>query len=187
MLRFATVALLLALSGCAALVPRTAAPPIPMVTVPAWSWQGRISVKTDEESLSGQLQWQHQPDGDTLMLASPLGQGVAKIVRDPAGVMLELPGEPPRQAPTVEALTEDALGYVLPVAGLVYWVQASGDPASHYDVTHDDLGRPAQISQDGWTIEYLQYFSDNPGQPRRIKLLREGLEIRLVTDTWQPE
>jgi outer membrane lipoprotein LolB len=187
MLRVAAVGLLLGLTACAAVAPRSVTPPVPMVIAPAWSLQGRISVKTGEESLSGQLQWQHQRDGDTLMLASPLGQGVAKIVRDGAGVVLERPGEPARQAPTVEALTEDALGYALPVAGLVYWVQANADPASHYDITRDDQGRPARISQDGWTIEYLQYFSDNPGQPRKMKLLRDDLEIRLVIDTWQPQ
>jgi outer membrane lipoprotein LolB len=187
MLRVAAVGLLLALTGCAAVAPRSVAPPAPMVMVPAWSLQGRISVKTGEESLSGQLQWQHQRDVDILMLASPLGQGVAKIVRDANGVVLEIPGEPARQAPTVEALTEDAMGYALPVAGLVYWVQANADPASRHDITRDDQGRPARISQDGWTIEYLQYFSDNPSQPRKMKLLREDLEIRLVTDTWQPE
>jgi outer membrane lipoprotein LolB len=84
-------------------------------------------------------------------------------------------------------LTEDALGYALPVAGLVYWVQANPDPASHHDISRDDKGRPARISQDGWTIEYMQYFSDNPGQPRKMRLLREDLEIRLVIDSWQPE
>jgi outer membrane lipoprotein LolB len=187
MLRLAAVALLLALTGCAAVAPRSVAPPVEMAIAPAWSLQGRISVRTGEESLSGQLQWRHQLDADTLMLASPLGQGVAKIARDAAGVVLELPGEPARQAQTVEALTEDALGYALPVAGLVYWVQANADPASHHDITRDDQGRPARISQDGWTIEYLQYFSDNPRQPRKMRLLRDDLEIRLVTDTWQPE
>lgn len=187
MWRVAAVGLLLGLTGCAAVAPRSVAPPAPMVVAPAWSLQGRISVRTGEENLSGQLQWHHQRDADTLMLASPLGQGVAKIVRDAAGVVLELPGEPARQAPTVEALTEDALGYALPVAGLIYWVQANADPASHHDITRDDQGRPARISQDGWTIEYLQFFADNPGQPRKMKLSRGDLEIRLVTDSWQPE
>jgi outer membrane lipoprotein LolB len=186
MLRLAAAALLLALAGCAAVEPR----PLPAAAIalaPAWSWQGRISVKAGEQALSGQLQWQHRPEADTLMFASPLGQGVAKIVRDAAGVVLEVPGEAPRQAPDVEALTVEALGYALPVAGLVYWVQANADPASPFEAAHDDQGRPARISQDGWSIDYLQYFADAPHRPRRIRLSREDLEIRLVTDVWQPE
>jgi outer membrane lipoprotein LolB len=112
---------------------------------------------------------------------------VARIVRDATGVVLQLPDEAPRQAPTVEALTLEALGYPLPVAGLAYWVQASPDPASAFELSTDERGRPARISQEGWTIEYLQYFAENPQRPRRISLSREDLEIRLVNDSWQPE
>ena len=187
MRRFVAAVLSLELTACAATVPRPQAPPIPVVIASAWSWQGRISVKSGEEAFSGQLQWQHDPAGDTLMLASPLGQGVAKIVRNSSGVVLDLPGEAPRQAPTVEALTADALGYVLPAAGLAYWVQAQADPDSPFEAIRDDLGRPARISQEGWSIEYLQYQADNPNQPRRLILTRDGLEIRLVTDSWQTE
>lgn len=184
--RLAAAAILLTLAGCAGIEPASVAP-VPMELTPAWSWHGRISVKAGEQAMSGQLQWQHQAAGDVLMFASPLGQGVARIVRDGSGVVLELPDEPPRQAASVEALTAETLGYALPVAGLTYWVQGSADPARSFEMSHDQRGMPLRISQDGWTIRYLQFFPDGPNRPRRMTLSRDDLEIRLVTDTWLPE
>ena len=187
MARPALLALLLTLAGCASIEPTTVTPAPPLELASAWSLQGRISVKAGDEALSGQLQWRHQGQQDVLMLASPLGQGLARIERSPAGVVLELPDEAPRRAPTVEVLTADALGYALPVGGLVYWIQGRADPAAPFELSLDDFGRPAHISQDGWSIRYVKYFDDRSYQPRRITLSRDDLEIRLAIDDWRPE
>lgn len=188
----AGVALLaLVLGGCAA-VPsaptvetgvRTTAPPLSA----NWTLQGRIAVQSGEQSLSGQILWQHRAETDDVLMTSPLGQGVARIVRDAEGVALEMPNQPTRRAPDAESLTREALGYALPVAGLVWWVQARPDPASAFEATTDAAGRLDQLRQDGWVITYLQYAADAPARPRRLVVTREGLEIRLVADSWQTE
>jgi outer membrane lipoprotein LolB len=49
----------------------------------------------------------------------------------------------------------------------------------------DDAGCLAQLNQHGWVIDYLQYAAD--GRPRRLAVAREGLQIRLVADSWQAE
>jgi outer membrane lipoprotein LolB len=36
-------------------------------------------------------------------------------------------------------------------------------------------------------IDYLQYAADVPARPRKLVVVREGLEIRLVADSWQAE
>jgi len=109
---------------------------------------------------------------------------VARIERRPGGVTLEMPGEAPRAAPDAETLTHDALGYALPVAGLVWWVQALPDPARPFEASRDASGRLERLKQDGWTIDYLQYVE---ARPRKLTLHRDGLEIRLVADAWQAE
>ena len=79
------------------------------------------------------------------------------------------------------------LGYGLPVSGLVWWVQARPAPDRAFEATHDASGRIAQLKQDGWVIDYLQYADDAPARPRKLSVARDGLEIRLVADTWKGE
>jgi outer membrane lipoprotein LolB len=179
-----TALLALALAGCASVPPSP--PAIAVTPVPAnWILQARIGILNGEQSVSGQIRWQHRVDGDDLMVISPLGQGVARIVRDAQGVALEVPNQPTRWARDADSLTQEALGYALPVAGLAWWVQALPDPARPFEAARDAAGRLARLKQDGWTINYLQYTAD--ARPRKLVVTREALEIRLVADSWQAE
>lgn len=187
--RFAiALAGVLAVAGCAT----TPTPPTKPVDTRAplpdtWSMQGRLGVKTAEQSLSGNMRWAHRHDGDDLLLTTLLGQGVARIVRDSAGVTLEVPNRPPRRAADAETLTRSVLGYGIPVSGLTWWVQARPAPGSPFEATRDSYNRFEQIRQDGWTISYLRYADDAPERPQKLALTRDGLEIRLVVDSWQRE
>ena len=186
MRRAAALGLALTLGACAS------TPPAPRVEgggqVPAnWTLQGRIGIQTDEQNLSGQIHWQHRAETDELLMTSPLGQGVARIVRNADGVTLEMPNRPTRRASDAETLTREALGYGLPVSGLVWWVQARPDPERTFQSTHDAVGRLAQLKQDGWVIDYVQYAADMPARPRKLVVTRTGLEIRLVADSWEAE
>ena len=82
--------------GLAVLLTACATPRAPVQTPPVsglgqntpWVLQGRIAIKAGENSQSGQLQWQHRQDQDTLMVLTTLGIGVARFVRDASGVSL---------------------------------------------------------------------------------------------------
>ena len=137
--------------------------------------------------MSGQIHWQHRPETDEVLMTSPLGQGVARIVRDAEGVALEVPNQPTRHAPDADTLTREALGYGLPVAGLTWWVQARPDPATPSKPPATPPAVLAQLRQNGWVIDYLQYAADMPARPRKLVVTREGLQIRLVADSWQVE
>ena len=177
--------LALALGGCATTVPVPLAP-VSVQLSANWTLQGRIGIQTDAQSLSGTLHWQHREQSDELLLTSPLGQGVARIVINAEGAELDMPNQPARYAADAESLTSAALGYSLPVAGLVWWVQAQPAPGRTFDATRDAAGRLAQLKQDGWVIDY-QYAADAPARPRRLVVVRDGLEIRLVADSWSVE
>jgi outer membrane lipoprotein LolB len=184
---FAAAALLaLALAGCAA-VPPVSRDAIEAPLSANWTLQGRISIQTDDQSLSGNIHWQHHAGTDDLLMTSPLGQGVARVVRTAEGVTLEVPNQPARHAADAESLTREALGYALPVSGLAWWIQARPAPDRAFEATRDTAGRITQLKQDGWVIDYLQYAVDSPARPRKLVVERAGLEIRLVADSWLAE
>lgn len=170
---------LLALQGCASVPPQ--GPPATEV-LEAFTLQGRVSVRYGEESMSGQLSWRAGAASDEVLLSSPLGQGIASITRNDAGVSLVRPGAPAVMAENVESLTQSELGFRLPLSGLRYWIQARPDPSRASQVRAGSAGSVEQIAQDGWKIEYLE-FSGN--RPRKMHVTRESLEIRLVIDAWQ--
>ncbi len=145
-----------------------------------------------DEGVTGSFRWEEQGRNVRLNLISPLGQTLAVVTSTPSGATLDLPNQPPRHAPQVDTLMEDALGFALPVAGLRDWLHgrpAKGSPAS---TTRDTSGRLDTLTQNGWTVRYIAWQDPKEGQPnaaaqpRRIDLARDGaatpLSVRLVID-----
>ena len=185
---FVAAGLALMLSACATPRVPVATPVVAKLSLDTpWSLQGRIAIKAGENSQSGQLHWQHRLGRESMLLLSPLGQGVARIVSDTGGVTLEIPNKPVRHAPDAESLTREALGVALPLSGLSHWILVRPDPLRPFEQTLDNTGRITQIRQDGWVIDYPQYMSEFDSRPRKLNVAREELEIRLVIDKWELE
>jgi outer membrane lipoprotein LolB len=176
--------LLLGLAGCASVPP---APVLPVATTaPAvFNLNGRIAVRYRDRSSSGAVRWQHTSAADAIALLSPLGQIVTEIKRDADGVTLLDSAHKTHHAASAEVLTEDLLGWRLPLSGLSYWVAGHAQPDAPFELVRDTEQRPAQLLQNGWRIDYTSW-QDVAGQslPRKLDLQREGMQIRLVIDKW---
>ncbi|AOY98580.1 lipoprotein localization factor LolB [Cupriavidus sp. USMAHM13] len=141
-----------------------------------------------EEGVQGSFHWQEQGRNVRLDLISPLGQTLAIVTATPSGATLDLPNQPPRNAPQVDSLLEDALGFALPVAGLRDWLHARPSRGSPAAATRDEQGRLATLQQNGWTVRYVSWqdAAAAGAQPRRIDLARDSsdhpLSVRLVLD-----
>jgi outer membrane lipoprotein LolB len=153
---------------------------------------GRISVKGGKEGFSGGVQWHHKGESDEILLLSPLGQILAQIKRTPGGVHLTTSEQKSYYAADVESLTEQGLGWRLPLRGLQYWVQGMNSPATASAMDLDIDGRVVAMRQDGWEISYLDYFPILQTQaalaqtvrPRLLMLKRSNLQIKLIIDNW---
>lgn len=179
-MRSALFLLCLLLAGCATIDQQTA-PAGPVGEV--FHLSGRVSVKYGAEAASGKISWQHDAEGDDLLFSTPLGQGVARIVQRGGLTNLTTSDQKVYQASDVETLTEQVLGWRLPLAGLPDWVRgraAAGTPAE----TQLDGSRLSELRQSGWLVEYLGYAGES-GLPSRLRLSRDEVEIRLVIDQWQ--
>jgi outer membrane lipoprotein LolB len=155
---------------------------------------GRASVKGGKENFSGGVQWQHAGAHDEILLLNPLGQTLAQIRRMPEGVHLATSEQENYYASDVESLTEQVLGWRLPLMGLQYWVQGLHSPATLAEIDKNPEGRVVAIRQDGWEIGYASYFPASSSQamqgqiirPKRLTLTRSGLQIKIVIDSWGP-
>ena len=150
-----------------------------------FSLTGRFSVRQGKEGGSGRIQWRHRAADDELLVTSPIGQGIARITRTPSagGSVYRLTTADEREfsAPDAETLTEQALGWRLPLAGLPDWVRGRPAPGSPAQVERDAQGRPARLRQDEWLIGYEAWEG---GLPSRLLMERGELRIRLLVEAW---
>jgi outer membrane lipoprotein LolB len=158
---------------------------------------GRLSIRYQangsEQALHGSFNWSQGPDRTLVSLLSPLGQTLATIESTPAETVLRQPGQPPRTASDVDALTAQALGWPLPVAGLRYWLQGFAmDAGSRRMIAAPGMSAPQQTSmQDGWRLHYASWNQDAASpHPKRLDLQRTtqqagDVEIRLIIDSFQ--
>lgn len=142
---------------------------------------GRFAVSYRGEANTGNLAWRYGADAEELLITSPLGQGVARIARDGREVVLTTPEPREYRAADAESLTEQVLGFRLPLTGLADWVQARPAPGPS-QVRHDPEGRLTELAQSGWTIQYLEYEG---GRPSRLRLRYPGVDLRLAITQWK--
>ncbi|MBI4293387.1 MAG: outer membrane lipoprotein LolB [Betaproteobacteria bacterium] len=147
----------------------------------AFGLSGRVAVRYGSEGASGRFVWRHSAAADDLLISSPLGQGIAKLTRRHREFELVTSDDKTHRAADAESLTQEVLGWSLPLSGLPDWVQGRADPARPAELLRDAIGRTAELRQDHWRIEYQEYEGNRPS---KLRLSRDDLEIRLVVDEW---
>jgi len=156
---------------------------------------GRLSVSYRADgtprSMQGKFLWTQRDQQIDIELLTPLGQTMARIAIAPGRARIEQAGGEVREASSIEQLTEQTLGWPLPVDGLRYWLQG---------FTRDSMGQLTTITPDqsgslrseGWKLRYAAWQADRSTTvPKRIDFSREtkssDLSIRLVIDRWNEE
>ena len=142
---------------------------------------GRIAVKYRDEAASGNIAWRHSAAGDEMLLTSPFGQGMGRIVRNGDRVTLTTSDGHDVTASDAESLTEQVLGFRIPLAGLADWVRGRPGPGPAKTRADGD-GRLLELEQRGWKIEYLAYEGKLPS---RLRLVYPGVELRLAISDWK--
>ena len=195
------IATLLFLNGCAGIQPKINLPPvntsehqqhlIALKNIKSFALKGRLGVVTQQKGFSGSVEWQHvgnvdlASSTDNVEVFSPLGGKVAHIAKNSNGVTLTSQDGRTATAPDVESLTDNALGFKLPLSGLSDWVL--GRPAtSQIDLlTVDDLGRILTLKQEGWDISFENYSQVNAVfLPNKVILKSEKVNLKLIIDSW---
>jgi outer membrane lipoprotein LolB len=150
---------------------------------PEYELSARLAARYRNEAFSGNLAWRHAANSDEMLITSPLGAGVARIVRDGDSVVLTTAEPREYRASDAESLTEQVLGFRLPLAGLADWVR--GRPSPRMPVAKAESypdGKLRSLEQGGWNIEYQEYAGELPS---RLRLLYPGIDLRLAISGWK--
>jgi outer membrane lipoprotein LolB len=102
------------------------------------------------------------------LLSTPFGQGVARIVREGQAITLTTAEPKEYRAGDAESLTEQVLGFRVPLTGLAQWVR----------------GLPApELEARGWKVEYQDH--DAQQRPTRLRITYPGIDLRLAITEWK--
>ncbi|HXH04608.1 MAG TPA: lipoprotein insertase outer membrane protein LolB [Candidatus Competibacteraceae bacterium] len=190
----ALAVLALILAGCAGMpmagqAPATAPWAMRQATLGAlrdWELGGRISLAREAKGWHANLQWQQQGSGYSIALVGPLGQGRLEIEGGANGARLRNSDGQVIDATDPDALVEKAVGWRIPIKGLVYWVRGLPEPGVAATLEGDGQGRLTRLRQSGWIIDYLRYEPvEGIDLPARIDARQGDLEVKLVIGQWR--
>lgn len=175
----------LLLTACATPSPRLPSASQSQAIPTSFLLNGRIGVRHDGKGFSGNLSWQHRAREDEIQLLSPLGQTVARIQSKAGSVTLDS-SDGHYTAQSADELTEQVLGWRLPLDGMQYWALGRPMPLSVAESELDASGHITRLHQQEWDIEYQDYrMEGNYALPSRI-IMRNGLlELKLIVDSWE--
>lgn len=137
-----------------------------------------------EQKAGGRLDWRHQNDEDEILIANPIGIGLARLDSRPGKARLETGDGRQFVADDPEQLLRDVLGQALPVRQLPHWLlgRASVDGR----LQRDPQGRPIRLEEAGWRIDY-RYEDEAAGSLPSGLHLRQGehIDLRLRIEDWK--
>lgn len=136
------------------------------------------------QSSGGRLSWEHKNGEDRLLIANPLGIGLAEIEISPGLARLRTGDGKRYESSDPDALLAEVTGQALPVSRLPAWLL--GKAGHNTPVDKDASGRPARFSEAGWQIEYAYADETEGALPIRLTLSHApDIELRLRIEEWK--
>lgn len=155
---------------------------------PDWTFQGRVAISKAGSGGSGRIEWRQQGRDYRIQLSAPVTRQSWRLSGEGATGQAVLEGVEggPRAGDDPQELLRAATGWDIPVEGLPAWVRGLIDEGQA-GVQPDAQARPASLDQQGWRIDYLEWFpagEGRPALPRRIEARQGQAKVRLIVDSW---
>lgn len=151
-----------------------------------WGLQAHFAVSDGRDGGSGTLSWQQNGDEYSLNLRAPITGKTARLEGGPEGVVLTGLREGPIRGEDAQGLLANQLGWHIPVAQLTWWVRGLRAPDSPAGLSYGGNGLPALLEQDGWKVEYRDWYADrDPPLPRKVYASKPPYSVRVLIEQWQ--
>ena len=150
-----------------------------------WTITARIAVSNGQDGGSGELVWTQDGERYTFTVHAPVTGKTWKLSGDGAHATLEGVDPAPIEGGDAQRLLRERLGWEVPLKDLDAWVRGMR-ARGRADVQYDAQNLPAVIDQDGWKVEYRDWFGErNPPLPRKVFASRGGSRVRVAIANWQ--
>lgn len=196
MMRVLSILVVLAfLAGCTATPRRATSPHDELLAAQAqreavlaqrthWRLSGRLAVSDGRDGGSGRLEWVQDGERYEITLNAPVTRRSWRLVGAPGFARLDGIEGGPFHGESAEVLLSEHLGWFVPLADLVAWVQGARAPGVA-QVDFQPSGLPASIQQNGWEIEYRAFEVDGAlPMPLRVFATRGQQRVRMQVDAW---
>jgi outer membrane lipoprotein LolB len=151
----------------------------------SWLIDAHIAVSSGSDGGSGELEWRQDAAGYAFTVRAPVTGRTWKLDGDESGATLEGVDPQPIRGSDPERLLRDRLGWDIPLAKLGAWVRGMRAAGSSAKVEYDAQNLPAVLEQDGWKVEYRDWFTDRtPPLPRKVYASRGNARVRMLIDQW---
>lgn len=158
-----------------------------LAALQAWSFDGRIAVSSGGRAGTGRIDWRQDGPYYVISVRAPIAGQSWQLSGDESLARLEGLGTEPRLGPDADALLAREVGWMLPLAAVRDWVR--GEPHGREALVRRDVdGRPLEILDLGWRIEYRAWqpaAAGLPAMPTRIVARRGEDDIRVSVAGWR--
>lgn len=159
-----------------------------VTTLVDWEAKGKVAFNVPDESGSASLNWRQRDTQSRLRLAGPLGANAVVLRSEGAGISLTRDGIERLYPADAAPWLGDGRLLPVPVASIQHWLRGIPDPDKPLDLLRTRDGIAQQIEQDGWSISYESYETQNGLQlPERLTVVapRVSLRLRLLVRRWE--
>ncbi|MGH8091558.1 MAG: lipoprotein insertase outer membrane protein LolB [Rudaea sp.] len=151
-----------------------------------WNLTAHIGVSNGRDGGSGDLAWEQNGEAFHFTVRAPVTGKAWTLSGDAGHAVLEGVDPQPDTDSDAQRLLHDRLGWDVPLADLRAWVRGLRAPGSAATVQYDERNLPAVIEQDGWRVEYRDWFADrDPPLPRKVFASRADARVRMAIESWK--
>lgn len=156
-----------------------------LASMKSWTLTARIGVSDGKDGGSGELVWKQNGDNFDFTVHAPVTGKTWKLSGDASHATLEGVDPQPDTGRSPDRLLKDRLGWDVPLAQLSDWVRGLRAKGSPPNTTYDAQNLPAVIEQDGWKVEYRDWFTErNPPLPKKVFATRGNSRVRVSIEDW---
>ena len=151
----------------------------------AWNLEGRFAASDGHRGGSGNLEWHQRGERYEFVLRAPITGKSVQLEGGPDGAVLTGLGDEPVAGRDAGAVLRREFGWDVPVADLAWWVRGLRAPGRPAILTFGANGLPATLDQDGWHVDYRDWYADrSPPLPRKVYASRDPFTVRVVIQRW---